>query len=105
MCTEEINYFLLFLRSKRGDTFSKIMNVNSVLFHFFFPFLGLLLQHIEVPGLCVESELQLQAYTTGIATQDLSRICDPHLQQCWIPNPLSEVRDETRILLDTTSVS
>ena len=27
---------------------------------------------MEVPGLAVESELQLQAYTTAIATWDLS---------------------------------
>ena len=39
-------------------------------------FLGLHLQHMEVPRLGVESELQLLAYTTTIATQDLSYVCD-----------------------------
>ena len=33
---------------------------------------------MEVPGLGVESELQLPAYTTATATQDLSRVCDLH---------------------------
>ena len=37
---------------------------------FFFSFLGAHLQHMEVPGLGAESELQLQAYTTATATPD-----------------------------------
>ena len=37
---------------------------------FYFVFLGLLLWHMEVPRLGVESELQLPAYTTAIAMQD-----------------------------------
>jgi len=43
-----------------------------------FAFLGPNLWHMEVPGLGVESELQLPAYTTATATQDLSRVCDLH---------------------------
>ena len=39
---------------------------------------GPYLQHMEVPGLGVESELQLPAYPTATATQDPSRICDLH---------------------------
>ena len=56
---------------------------------------------MEVPGLGVELELQLLAYTT--AMPDMSHICDlPHsLWQRWILNPLSKARDQTRILLDT----
>ena len=42
----------------------------------FFFFLWLHLQHMEVPRLGVESELQLQAYTTATATPDASCICD-----------------------------
>ena len=55
---------------------------------------------MEVPGLGVESELQLQGYVTAIATLDLSLICDPHLSllQYCILNPLSKARDQTRIL-------
>ena len=48
--------------------------------------------HMEVPRLGVESELQLPAYTTATATQDLSRACNiPHSsQQRQIPDPPSE---------------
>ena len=45
-------------------------------FLFSFVFLVLYLQHMEVPRLGVESELQLLAYTTATATQDPTRICD-----------------------------
>ena len=50
--------------------------------------------------------LQLQAYTTVTATQDLSRICDLHCssQQCQILNPLSKARDRTLIFKDTSWV-
>ena len=43
---------------------------------------------MEVPRLGAESELQLQAYTTATATQDLGHICDLHLssQQHQIHN-------------------
>ena len=39
-------------------------------------FLGLHLQHMEVPSLGVESELL--AYTTATAMPDPSRVCDLH---------------------------
>ena len=57
---------------------------------------------MEVPRLGVESELQLLAYTTATATMDLSHICDlcRSLQQHRILNPLSEARNQTRILTD-----
>ena len=50
---------------------------------------------MDVPRLGDELELQLLAYTTATATQDLSRICDlcSSLQQCQIFKPLSEARD------------
>ena len=55
---------------------------------------------MDVPRLGVESELQLLACTTATATQDLSRVWDLRhsSQQCWILNPLSQARDQTRIL-------
>ena len=61
---------------------------------------------MEVPRLRVELELQLQAYTTATATPDPSRICDLHnsSQQFQILNPLSEARDQTRNLMDTSQV-
>jgi len=50
---------------------------------------------MEIPRPGVESELQLLAYATVIATQDLSLICDLHhsSQQHLILDPLSEARD------------
>ena len=72
----------------------------------YFCFSGLHLRHIEVPRLGVKSELQLQAYTTATATPDLSHVCDLYhsSQQHWIPNPLSEVKDGTRVLMDISRV-
>ena len=69
-------------------------------------FLGLHLQHVEVPRLGVKSELQMLAIATATAMQDLSRVCDLHHSSwpCWILNPLSEVRDGTLILVDTSWV-
>ena len=44
----------------------------------FFAFLGLHLQHVEVPRLESKSELELLAYTTATAMQDLSHVCSLH---------------------------
>ena len=72
-----------------------------IFYSYFFCFLGLLLQHVEVSRLGVQSELQLSAYTTAIAVWDLSRVCNLHYssRQCQIFNPLSEARDGTRNLM------
>ena len=72
----------------------------------FFCFLGLHLQHIEVSRLVVKSELQLPAYTTAAAMQDLSCVCDLHYssRQCPLLNPVSDTRDWTCILVDTIQV-
>ena len=62
---------------------------------------------MEIPRLGVESELQLLAYATAIAMLDPSCVCDLHhssQQQCWIPNPLREAGDQTRILMNTSQV-
>ena len=75
----------------------------SILFHFIsFCFSGLHPRHMELPRLRVESELQLPATITARAMQDPSCICDLHHSslQCWIPDPLSEARDWTHILMD-----
>ena len=55
-------------------------------------FLGLQLQHMEVPRLEVESELQLPACTTATAKLDPSCVCDLHhsSRQHQILNPVSE---------------
>ena len=48
------------------------------IFIFFFCFLGPHLRHMKVPRLGVELELQLRAYTTATAMQDLSLVFDRH---------------------------
>ena len=75
-------------------------------FFFFFCFLGPHSRHMEVPSLGVESELQLLTYATATATQDQSLICDLRhsSQQCWILDPLSEARDQTHVLMDSSQV-
>ena len=71
-----------------------------------FFFLGPHLQHIQVPWLGVESELQLPAYPTAMATLNPRRICNLccHLWQCQMLNPQSKARDWTCILMDTGQV-
>ena len=60
---------------------------------------------MEIPRLGVELELQLLAYTTAIAKQDLSGDCNLHhsLGQHWILNP-SKDRNGTHILMDPSRV-
>ena len=59
---------------------------------------------MEISSLGVESELQLPAYRTVTAKWDLSHIHDPHhsSSQRQVLNPLSEDRDQTHILMDTS---
>ena len=76
-------------------------------FSFFFCFLGLHSQHMEVPRLAVKLELQqLLAYTAATATPGLSCICDLHCSswQCQILNPLSRARNGTHNLIATSWV-
>ena len=77
-----------------------------VFWGFIFCFLGPHPRHMEVPRLGVESELQLPACATATATamQDPSRVYELHhnSQQCQITDPLSEARDGTHILMDTS---
>ena len=72
--------------------------------YLFIFFSGLHPQHLKVPRLGVESELHLLA--TATAKWDLSHIGDVHHSswQCWILKPLSEARDQTCILMDTSQV-
>ena len=74
--------------------------------HLFFCFLGLHLGHMEVPRLRVWSGLQPLAYATATPTPDLSCVYNLYHSswQCRIPNPLSEARDQTRILMDTSQI-
>ena len=75
-------------------------------FCFCFCFLGPYPQHMEVPRLGVESELQPLAYATAAATQDPSHIFDLHhsSRQCQNPDPLREARDQTQILMDANHI-
>ena len=60
---------------------------------------------MEVPRLGVKLELQLLVYTAATAMQDLKRVCDLHhsSQPCLILiNPLSEARNQTCVLKDTS---
>ena len=54
----------------------------------------------------VKLDLQLPAYATATAKWDPSRVCKLHhgLQQHQILNPLSDVRDQTCILMDTSRI-
>ena len=61
---------------------------------------------MEVSRLGVESELQLPAYATTTAMGNPSHIYKLH-QSSWqrpILDPLSEARDKTSILMDTSQV-
>ena len=62
---------------------------------------------MELPGLGVESELQLPAYATATVMQDLSCVCSlPHSsQQRRILNLLSKARDRTRNLMVPSQIS
>ena len=52
-------------------------------YYYYYAFLGPHPWHIEVPTLGAELELELQAYTTDIATWDLSYICNLH-HSSWL---------------------
>ena len=82
-------------------TLLRTFEVTTIFLFVWLVFLGLHLQHTEVPRLGVKSELQLLASTTATATRDPSHICDPHhsSRQQQIPNPLSEARDQTYNLM------
>ena len=73
---------------------------------YFLVFLGPQPRNIEVPGVGVKLELQLEVYATAIATPDPSHICDLHhsSRQRQILNPLSKARDRTHILMGTSWV-
>ena len=59
---------------------------------------------MEVPRLGVKVELQVLAYTTAAAMQDLSRALHHSSWQSQILNPLIKARDQTRILMDISWV-
>ena len=62
------------------------------------------MQYMKVPRLGVESELELLAYATASATRPQAASHDLHCssQQRRILNLLSEARDRTHTLMDTS---
>jgi len=65
------------------------ISLSTFVFIYLFSFFGPHPEHMGVPRLGVQSELQLPAYATAIATtQDLSHICNLHHSswQCQILN-------------------
>ena len=88
---------------------SRTVELTGCIFspHLPFFFLRPHLQHMEVPRLGGESELQLLAIATATAMPSLSCICNLHCSswQWRILNPLSEAGDRTHIFLDTMSSS
>ena len=102
---EEINTSLHPLPFYNVEAHMLASSALNTLFFFFFCFLGLHLQHMEVPRLGVELELQLPVYATA-TTWNWSPVCDLHhsLWQCWIFNLLSKARDETFIHLDAIGI-
>ena len=89
---------------REGNIYTGTKKISLLYYLFIFCFLGPHLQHI--PRLGVQSELQLPASITAIATQDLNSVCHLHHSswQCWIPDPLSQARDWTCILMDTSCI-
>ena len=78
--------------------------MGGVLSLLLFCFLGPHPWHMEVPRLGVKSKLQLLVYSIATATRDPSHVCDLH-QDSWqhrIPDPLSQARVQTCILMDTS---
>ena len=91
------------------NCFFSLLGYRLFFFHYyyyFFLFLGLHLWQMEVPRPGVKSELQLLANATATAAPDPSLIFDlhPSSQQQQILNPLSEAKDQTRVLMDTSWV-
>jgi len=76
---------------------SEKIYLKKIFIFWSFVFLGPHPRHMEVPRRGVESKLQLLAYTTAIATSDLSCVCNLHhrSRQHQILSPLSEARDQT----------
>ena len=84
-----------------------VLNISKNELLDFFPFFfKATLVACESSRLGVKSELQLLAYATASATQDSSHVCCLHHSslQCQIPDPLSEARDQTRVLMDTSQI-
>ena len=89
-------------------SFKEPLRVGTMFCFCFVFLLGPHMQHMELPRLGVELELQLPAYTTATATRDRSCVCELHhssQQQRRILNPPSEARDRTHNLTVPSQIS
>ena len=69
--------FSLWIMEARAPFFAPLLEwFSCFIMKYVFCFLELHLWHVEIPRLGVELELQLPAYATATATQDLSRVCE-----------------------------
>ena len=97
---------------KKGQVFlTDLLFFSFLFFSFLFfsfldPFFMATLQHMQVPRLRVESELQLLAYTTATATPNPNCVYDSHNSswQQWILHLLSEAGDRTQVPTHTSQV-
>ena len=73
---------------------------------FFLSFEGCTCSMRKFPGQGLNQSCSHLAYTTATATPELSLICDLHQSswQSWIFNLLSEARDRTCVLMDTSQI-
>ena len=78
MVGRELHKSNLLKRRDKGTKCEINLNYPNFFFFFFFCFFGLYPRHGEVPKLGVESELELPAYTTDIATKDPSHTYGLH---------------------------
>ena len=92
--------------SLSGLLFLRILNCFIFIYLFIFVFLGPHLQQMEFPRVGVKSEMQSLADTTATAMWDASHVCKLHHSswQIWVFNPLSEARDQTYVLRDTSQI-
>ena len=74
------------------------------IFFFFYHFLGPHLQHMEVSGLGIQLELKLLATDTKCRIRAMSTIYTTAHGNARFPSPLSEARDQTCILTDTSRI-
>ena len=105
-CVYMYNGITLLYSRNYHNIINQLYFKNKALIFFFFFFLGPHPQHMEVPRLGVELELQPLAYTTTTATPYPSHICKLccSLQQHQIFNPVSEARDCTHIFMNTSCI-
>ena len=105
ICTENMNTNSYFINNIKQWATAYLCNYsfNDIML---VSFLGFYLQHMQVPGLGVESELQLWAYTTVKEMTDLSHTCNLYHSslQPWILNLLRKARDQTCIPTATSWV-